>query len=594
MPTATHSATEMAMPIGYISVLAKGTPIASSPGAAQTPTIKAVHPLARPSNALRTMTATNPNTAGVARASSGPNRRILVRYQRGPSYTGSVMSDWGSDTCSGVATSTTTESTWQERRGEDGRRRWFAAGEPGVAVLVAVVVALAAWRRAPVEAMVLAGASYVVIGRWRSVLGIAVVALLVVVRSDAVHDGLLADQLGPFAGWASVAAEPNPGLDATRVILQVEGERYELWVRGRASRLRVDAWQHGDRVWVEGTRRPLDPKRAGRVAWQHVVGALDADVLGDRVDGRRFDVASNRVRALISAGTSSLGFDDAALARGLIIGDDSDQPDEMTARFRLSGLSHLTAVSGQNVALALAIIAPLLERTRPPIRLAATIAAIAWFVVLTRAEPSVLRAGMMAALAAIAFALGREREPPRLLAIAVVVLLIADPLLVRSVGFWLSVGATAGVTMIGPPLQRRLSPIGWLATPVAMSVAAQIGVLVPSVAVFGRFSVIGIVANLVAVPVAGLVMLYGLPASVVAGAVPAVRWIVMLPVGLGTRWVDGVATVAAAIERRPPWNVAVVAAVLATLACAFRAGSAVKASAAGDNIGRERPRPPRR
>ena len=41
---------------------------------------------------------------------------------------------------------------------------------------------------------------------------------------------------------------------------------------------------------------------------------------------------------------------------------------------------------------------------------------------------------------------------------------------------------------------------------------------------FGRFGVIGIVANLVAVPVAGLVMLYGLPASLVAGAVPAVRW----------------------------------------------------------------------
>ena len=182
-------------------------------------------------------------------------------------------------------------------------------------------------------------------------------------------------------------------------------------------------------------------------------------MLGDRVDGRRFDVASNRVRALIPPATSSLGGDDAALARGLIIGDDSDQPEAMTARFRLSGLSHLTAVSGQNVALALSIVAPLLA-ARPARRCgsSATIAVIGWFVVLTRAEPSVLRAGTMAALAALAFALGSEREPPRLLAVAVVVLLLVDPLLVRSVGFWLSVGATAGVTMVGPPLQRRLSP----------------------------------------------------------------------------------------------------------------------------------------
>ena len=206
-------------------------------------------------------------------------------------------------------------------------------------------------------------------------------------------------------------------------------------------------------MWVEGIRRPLDPQRAGRVAWQHVVGAFDHDVLGDRVAGRRLDVASNRVRALITAATSSLGGDDAALARGLIIGDDSDQPEAMTARFRQSGLSHLTAVSGQNVALALSIAAPLLRRTGPVLRLVATIAVIGWFVVLTRAEPSVLRAGTMAALAALAFAVGSEREPPRLLAAAVVILLLVDPLLVRSVGFWLSVGATAGVTILGPPLR---------------------------------------------------------------------------------------------------------------------------------------------
>ena len=280
----------------------------------------------------------------------------------------------------------------------------------------------------------------------------------------------------------------------------------------------------GDRAIESGSRAPVARSKHGGPAGSPgstSSGAFDGDVLGDRVDGRRFDVASNRVRALIAAGTSSLAVDDAALARGLIIGDDSDQPEEMTARFRLSGLSHLTAVSGQNVALALSIVTPLLHRARPALRLVATLGVIGWFVVLTRAEPSVLRAGMMAALAAVAFALGNEREPPRLLAVAVVVLLFVDPLLVRSVGFWLSVGATAGVTMVGPPLHRRLSPLGPLATPVAMSVAAQAGVLVPSVLVFGRFSVIGIVANLVAVPVAGLVMLYGLPASLIAGAVPA-------------------------------------------------------------------------
>ena len=356
-----------------------------------------------------------------------------------------------------------------------------------------------------------------------------------------------------------------------------------MWVRGRAARLRVEEWRHGDLVWVEGTRRQLEPQRAGRVAWQHVVGGFDHDVLGDRLSGRRVDVAANRVRALITAATSALGGDDAALARGLIIGDDSDQPDAMTARFRQSGLSHLTAVSGQNVALALSIAAPLLQRARPALRLVGTITLIGWFVVLTRAEPSVLRAGTMAALAALAFAVGTEREPPRLLASAVVVLLLVDPLLVRSVGFWLSVGATAGVTIIGPPLRRRLSGLGPLATPLAMTVGAQLGVLIPSVLVFGQFIVIGIVANLVAVPVAGLVMLYGLPASLVAGAVPALRGVLMLPVGWGTRWVDSVAAVAAAIERRPPWNVVISIVVLGTCVVTFRHAGDTNRLGEGDN-----------
>jgi competence protein ComEC len=470
-------------------------------------------------------------------------------------------------------------------------RRWFAPGEPAVTILLATVVSLGAWRRSPADVLVLATACLAVTRRWSVAATVAAIAMVVVLRSAAVHDELVANELGAHVGWAGVAADPDPSFNATRVLLEIEGERFEMWVRGRAAQLRVETWRQGDVVWVEGTRSPLDPQRAGRVAWQHVVGAFAHDVLGDRVDGRRLDVASNRVRGLITAATSTLGGDAAALARGLIIGDDSDQPEAMIARFRRSGLAHLTAVSGQNVALAISIAAPLLQRTGRFLRLAGTIAVIGWFVVLTRAEPSVLRAGTMAALAALAFAMGSEREPPRLLALAVVILLLVDPLLVRSVGFWLSVGATAGVTILGPPLRRRLSGFGVLATPLAMTVAAQLGVFLPSVLVFGQFAVIGFVANLAAVPVAGLVMLYGLPASLLAGAVAPLRGALMVPVGLGTRWVDTVAAVSAAIEQRPPWNVVVTAGVLVTFLYAFRAAGGRNGAEDGDNDARERPRP---
>jgi competence protein ComEC len=102
--------------------------------------------------------------------------------------------------------------------------------------------------------------------------------------------------------------------------------------------------------------------------------------------------------------------------------------------------------------------------------------------------------------------------------------------------------------MLTPVLTRWLRPLGPLAMPVAVTLGAQIGVAVPSVVVFGRLSVVGTLANLVAVPVAGLVMLYGLPASLVAGAVTPLRGVLMLPVDVGVRWVDAVATLAARLS----------------------------------------------
>jgi competence protein ComEC len=214
----------------------------------------------------------------------------------------------------------------------------------------------------------------------------------------------------------------------------------------------------------------------------------------------------------------------------------------------------LTAVSGQNVALCVAAAGPLLRRARPFTRWVLTLWLIGWFVVLTRAEPSVLRAGVMAALGATAYALGRPREPIRLLAMAVIGLVLVDPLLVWSVGFWLSVGATFGVTAIGPWFVGRLGRLGPLALPVGITLGAQIGVALPSILVFGRLSLVGTVANLVAVPVAGFVMLVGLPACLLAGAVPAVGGIVMAPSGWAAAWVDAVATVGAAVEPAAPWS----------------------------------------
>jgi competence protein ComEC len=383
---------------------------------------------------------------------------------------------------------------------------------------------------------------------WPVAVVIVLVCLASAVRAQVAWDELAPDAVGPFDGWVRLIDDPQPVVRATRVIVEVEGERFEVFVRGRAGQLRTRTWRGGDIVRVNGERVELRPDRAARVAWQHVVGELRIDWVGDVTPGARLSVASNRVRAAVERGAAALSHDDAALFRGLVIGDDRDQPRAMLERFRASGLAHLTAVSGQNVSFVIAGAGPLLSRLRPSARWLVTIGLIAWFVSLTRFEPSIVRAGTMAAISTTAFVRGRDRSPFRVLCLAVALLVLVDPLLLRSIGFWLSVGATAGVCTVGPWLARRLDCLGMLAMPVGITLGAQLGVALPSVLVFGRLPLVSIPANVLAVPVAGLVMLYGLPAALVAGSVPALADVVMFPARLGVRWVDTVALLGERVE----------------------------------------------
>ena len=232
------------------------------------------------------------------------------------------------------------------------------------AVVVAVAAAVAVWVASPPTAVVCALA-LTVWHRSGRVIGLAVlISVVASVRSDHTWSTLAPDELGPYAGWVRVVDDPQPYPSSTRVIVDVDGERYEMWSRGRARQLRVREWRGGQWVSVSGRRIPLDADRARRVAWQHVVGEFVLDWASDEDEGGAVARASNRVRSAIERAASTLPDDDGALFRGLVIGDDRDQPRAMIDRFRASGLSHLTAVSGQNVSFVLAACGPLLRRLR--------------------------------------------------------------------------------------------------------------------------------------------------------------------------------------------------------------------------------------
>ena len=137
------------------------------------------------------------------------------------------------------------------------------------------------------------------------------------------------------------------------------------------------------------------------------------------------------------------------------------------------------------------------------------------FVVLTGAEPSVLRAGAMASLALIGILLGKPRATGTILAAAVLALLVLDPWLVHAIGFQLSVAATAGMVTLATPMAERLGRL--LPVPVAMAfgttIAAQLGVTPLLLFHFHEVPGVTIAANLAAFPAVSPALLLGIAAS---------------------------------------------------------------------------------
>jgi len=121
-------------------------------------------------------------------------------------------------------------------------------------------------------------------------------------------------------------------------------------------------------------------------------------------------------------------------------------------------------------------------------------------------------------------------------------------LLVRSVGFRLSVAATAGLVLLSRPLAARLPGPRPLAAAVAVSLAAQLATAPVLVPLAGGVPAVGVPANLLAVPPAGLVMVLGLTLGPFAGLLrPGLAQVLMWPVSLLVGWVGKVAAVAAAL-----------------------------------------------
>ena len=309
---------------------------------------------------------------------------------------------------------------------------------------------------------------------------------------------------GTFELRGRVAEEPTPAFCGVRFLFHADAIAAPAgWAASHWPPLVVYAdvvpdVTAGDLVAVAG-KVSSDP---GFVRGDAVAGTVDATDVVEIPGGERWlFLAGNALRHRVASQLAAHGAGPReGLLAGFLIGDTSGLSPGDAEALRLAGLTHFVAVSGSNVALFLAawwlVAGPL--AMRPRMRAILGLGGLALFVVVTRWEPSVIRAASMAALVLGGRIVGVPLDTWSALGGAVTLLLLFSGQLALDVGFQLSAAATAGVLLGGSLLPNRRPR--WIWATLGATIGAQGAVLPLLLFHFGAVPLLSPLANLLAAP----------------------------------------------------------------------------------------------
>jgi len=286
--------------------------------------------------------------------------------------------------------------------------------------------------------------------------------------------------------------------------------------------------QLGQRVWAEarvtipqGQRNPggfdfrayLQREGAYMAAYTH----RPLEIMGEPRGGPGIWI--QRLRGTISHRMDGLFGPHAPVIRGMLIGEKQDISNEEMLSFRRSGIAHLLAVSGLHVgfvALPLMGLAKKLKLSGWP-RLLMLGLPLFLYCLLVGAPPGTVRACAMLMLLQAAPEARRRYDTLSALAAAFWGMLLINPLSLWGPGLLLSCSAILGIALFYARFRRLLQQIlrlpNWLAGSLAVSMAAQLGTMPLVMAYFNEVSLLGLFTNLVAAPIAGVVVMAGLSAT---------------------------------------------------------------------------------
>lgn len=316
--------------------------------------------------------------------------------------------------------------------------------------------------------------------------------------------------------WRLVTGQTEKLVEGTRVRLTIPTIDYPDYL-GNKTVIRRGEWEvvvsgyteyiPGDVVVVEGV---VDER--GRVVEGLVLRITNNELRGS--DYLLVQIARLRHWA-VGRLQKTLPEPHASLAIGILLGVKRGMSREFYDQLVNTGTLHIVAASGYNVTVVAGVVLGLLGLILPKyLSLGVAILGVGLYVMLAGAGPAIVRAGAMGILSLIGIMLGRVREARWLLIVVVWLMLVVRPDLVRDVGFQLSVAATLGLLYLVAWMQKfevRNKKFETIQKYAAEFLYPTLAATIATAPViwwhFGRLSLIGILVNMLILPVVPVIML---------------------------------------------------------------------------------------
>ena len=256
----------------------------------------------------------------------------------------------------------------------------------------------------------------------------------------------------------------------------------------------------------------------------HAITFIDGSGCTGKV--KSIDVFATLRKHFMAAAHSVLPVQEASLLGGLLLGIRGLLSDELLEKFRVTGLIHIIVLSGYNITLVAEAVRRLCSRAPRMTALIISLTVIILFVLLAGSQTAAVRAGSMASIALVARALHREHDGIRILLLVGAGMVLYDPgNILFSTSFHMSFLATLGLLLFSPILERRLT---WVTERlqvrniVAATFATQVFLLPYLAYSIGEVSVVGIVANILVLPLVPIAMAFGAALILVALIIPGI------------------------------------------------------------------------